>query len=123
MKFALSLAACLALAVGLSLSFVHPADAWFCGWRCRMPVVVTPAPVVVTPAPVVVPAPVITVPAAHPIPLRGPCGAGCGRGVVYGAGFYYGPYPLYAGSCYAGGCGGYWRRDCWYDAYGRRWCN
>jgi hypothetical protein len=77
MKVALSLAAVLALAVGLNISAVDPASAW-CGWRCRTAVVV-PAPVIV-PAPVLVAAPVVTV----PVPCRG---GGCGG--YYGAGYVY----------------------------------
>lgn len=79
MKLALTFAAALSAAVGLTVVAVEPASAW-CGWRCRGTVVV-PAPVAVVPAP-----------------------------VVYGG-------------CYAGPGNCYWRRDCWYDAFGRRFCD
>jgi hypothetical protein len=113
MKFVLSLAAVLALAVGLNLSAVDPASAW-CGWRCRTAVVVAP-PVFVVPGPVV-----IAVPTPNPIPYRAPCGGGCGGAYAYSPvvyGFYDGAAACYPGSA----C--YFRRDCWYDAFGRRFCN
>jgi hypothetical protein len=112
MRVALSLAAVLALTVGLNIGTADPASAW-CGWRCRA------APVVV--APVVVPAPIV-VPAPAPIPLRAPCwgGGGCGGAYYYAPSAYY----AYYNACNAGVVGTcYWRRDCWYDAFGRRFCN
>jgi hypothetical protein len=119
MRVAFCLAAVLSLAAGLNF-LTTDANAW-CGWRCGGRVVVMPpsvavAPVVVTPGPVVV-----SVPAPNPIPNRAPCGGGCG-----GYGYSYAPvvYGFYAATpmCYAGSsC--YWRRDCWYDAFGRRFCN
>jgi hypothetical protein len=55
-----------------------------------------------------------------------PCGqAGCG-----GTAFIYYPkrtyafwkQPLYT-ACFPGPGNCYWRRDCWYDSFGRRFCN
>jgi hypothetical protein len=115
MRFVLSLAAVLALAVGLNVGTADPASAW-CGWRCRGAVA---APVVVMPAPVVV------VPAPAPIPIARPCG-GCSGGAYYGGAAYYyvpGAYYAYYNACNAGPGNCYWRRDCWYDAFGRRFCN
>jgi hypothetical protein len=106
MRVVLSLAAVLALAVGLNLGTADSANAW-CGWRCRT---LVPAPVVVVP-------PVVAVPLPAPIPIARPCGGGCG-----GA-YYYPYYYAYYNSCNAGVGSCYWRRDCWYDAFGRRFCN
>lgn len=124
MKVAYCVAAVLAMTVGMSLTMVDSADAW-CRWRCRgaavvvAPTMIVPAPVVVSPAPVVV-----SVPTPNPIPLRAPCGGGCGGGGAVG--YAYAPvvYGYYAATpaCYAGSAC-YWRRNCWYDAFGRRFCN
>ena len=95
----------------------------------------------------------VLVPAPNPIPLRRlkvvpapaplPCGAGCVNGVnAYaapppcgqsgcgGTAFIYYPkrfYPLWSQpgytACYPGIGNCYWRRDCWYDSFGRRFCN
>ena len=113
MRVVFCLAAVLALAAGLSIGTADPASAW-CGWRCRA----------VVAAPVLVAAPVVVVPAPAPIPIARPCG-GCGGGAYYGSAYYYPPgayYPYYA-ACNAGAGNCYWRRDCWYDAFGRRFCN
>ena len=110
MRVALSCAAVLAFAVSLSLSAVDPASAW-CGWRCRGTVVV--------PAPVIVPAPVAVFPAPNPIPLPVPAYYVTPR-AAYPS---YGYSPVYFGGCFAGPGNCYWRRDCWYDAFGRRFCN
>jgi hypothetical protein len=126
MKVAYWFAAVLALTVGISFAAADPASAW-CGWRCRgavavMPsAIVMPAPMIVSPAP---PAIVVSVPAPNPMPLRAPCGGACGGGGAVG--YAYAPvvYGYYAATpaCYAGSsC--YFRRNCWYDAFGRRFCN
>jgi hypothetical protein len=74
------------------------------------------------PAPVVVSAPA-------PIPIARPCG-GRGGGAYYGGAAYYaayydvpGAYYAYYNACNAGPGNCYWRRDCWYDPFGRRFCN
>lgn len=110
MKFASSMVAVLAATLALSLSAVDPASAW-CGWWCRGAVVV--------PEPVILPAPVAVVPAPNPIPLPLPAFYRP-RGAYYP---YYGASPAYYGGCFAGPGNCYWRRDCWYDAFGRRFCN
>jgi hypothetical protein len=132
MKVLMSIAAVLALAVGFSLASTHNADAWCgIGFRCNAAVLV---------------------PTPHPIPLRrvrpvvvAPCGVPCGRVAVAPApcgvapcGFppgptayryrspnYYAYYaqPAYAGDCGLSTCNTYWRRNCWYDSFGRRFCN
>jgi len=133
MKVLMSLAAVLALAVGFSLASAGDADAWCgVGFRCNAAVLV---------------------PTPHPIPLRGtrrvvvapsPCGSPCGRVAVapppcvapcglppgptayrYRSPNYYAYYaqPAYAGECGLSTCNTYWRRNCWYDSFGRRFCN
>ena len=105
MKIVLSLAAVLALAVGLNLSAVDPASAGCFGWRCGG-VVVVPAPV--------------------PIPMRPGASYYYAPGAYYyapGAYYAYWAQPAYYSGCYAGPGNCYWRRDCWYDSFGRRFCN
>lgn len=116
MKFVLGLVAALALAVGFNLVLADHAEAR-CWKRCRVLAVPVVPVVPVAPA-----AEVIAVPAPNPIPRYEPvpCG-GC-----Y-ASYFYPSYNV-AGAGYAvGGCGigvrCYPRRDCWYDGYGRRFCN
>ncbi len=128
MKFVLALAAMLALAVGFNSLSVEKANAWGCGR------VATCDDAVLVPTP-------------HPIPLRkfrvrraAPCVAPCGVAVapvvvapcVAPCGptaFWYQPTRTYAYwaqpaySCRAGMGNCYWRRDCWYDSFGRRFCN
>jgi len=134
MKVLLSVAAVLALAVGFNLTVVDDADAW-CGggWRCRGAVMV-PAP---NPIPLrrarraVAVAPAVA-PCASPCGVAvavapSPCVAPCGGPTPY----YYQPtrtyayyaQPAYAGSCNTGPGNCYWRRNCWYDSFGRRFCN
>ncbi len=125
MKFVLSLAAVLALAIGITLPLGDEAEAgcWRAA-RCGQ-VAVVPAPVVVQPVPVSPPEVVYAVPQPNPIPVRRArrCGGNCYTSYRY---------PLYAGGYTANasvGCGigvrscGYFRQDCWYDAFGRRFCN
>jgi hypothetical protein len=121
MKFMMSVAAVLALVVGFNLTAIEDADAR-CGLRCQS-VVLVPAPhpiplrrarrrIFVAPAAVVVvPAPVVVVPA----PVE----------YFYTAPAYYASYtqPAYAGRCGIGPGNCYWRRNCWYDSFGRRFCN
>jgi hypothetical protein len=133
MKVLMSIAAVLALAVGFSLVNAGDADAWCgVGFRCGGAVLV---------------------PTPHPIPLRrmrpvvvapSPCGSPCGRVAVapppcvapcglppgptayrYRSPNYYAYYaqPAYAGDCGLSTCNTYWRRNCWYDSFGRRFCN
>lgn len=124
MKFLMSLAAVLTLAFGITLTLASPAEARCWKARCA-PVAVVPAPVVVEPVPVAPPRVVYAVPQPNPIPVRRlrRCGGSCYTSYRY---------PLYAGGYTANasvGCGlgvrscGYFRRDCWYDAFGRRFCN
>ena len=87
----------------------------------------------------------VLVPAPNPIPLRrlrvvsapAPLATTCGPGCVNAANAWEGPPPcgqggcgLYAfwkqpgyTACYPGMGNCYWRRDCWYDSFGRRFCN
>jgi hypothetical protein len=52
------------------------------------------------------------------------------RGLRGGTAFVYFPKRFYAywaqpgyTACYPGPENCYWRRDCWYDSFGRRFCN
>ena len=54
----------------------------------------------------------------------------CGQGGCGGTAFVYFPKRFYAywkqpgyTACYPGPGNCYWRRDCWYDSFGRRFCN
>jgi hypothetical protein len=110
MRVAFGLAAIFVLAAMLSVSTAAPAGAW-CGWRCTG--------LVPVPAPVITPAPVAVVPPPNPIPLPAPAWyAGPPRAYPY-----YGYSPVLFGGCWAGPGNCYWRRDCWYDAFGRRFCS
>ncbi len=134
MKFLLSVAAVVAVAAGFSLIFAADADAGGCltGWRCNAAVLV-PAP---NPIPlrrlrrprVVAAAPCVAPCGAPPAPA--PCVAPCGlppgpTAYRYRAPNYYDYYkqPAYAGECGLSTCNTYWRRNCWYDSFGRRFCN
>jgi hypothetical protein len=136
MKVLMSVAAVLALAVGFSFAAADDADAGGCGavgWRCTGAVLVpAPNPIplrrirprVVAPAPCVAPcgAPV----AVAPAPCVAPCGLPPGpTPYVYQAPAYYAYYkqPAYWGECGLSTCNTYWRRNCWYDSFGRRFCN
>ncbi len=133
MKILSSLVAVLALAAVIGLVPVDGAKAQCYGSRCGA--VLVPAP---NPIPLrrlkVVPAPVA---------VAGTCGPGCvnaanayaapppcGQGGCGGTAFMYFPTRLYAfwkqpgyTACYPGMGNCYWRRDCWYDLFGRRFCN
>jgi len=137
MKVLMSVAAVLALAVGFNLTAADDADARCggAGWRCNAAVLVpAPNPIplrrlrrqrVVAPAPCVAPcggAPV----AVAPVPCVAPCGLPPGPTAYrYRSPNYYAYYkqPAYAGECGLSTCNTYWRRNCWYDSFGRRFCN
>ena len=134
MKILLSVAAVLALAVGFNLTAVDDADAW-CGggWRCQGAVMV-PAPnpiplrrarraAVVAAAPCVSPCGAVAV---APPPCASPCALPPGPAAYrYRAPNTYAYYkqPAYAGDCGLSTCNTYWRRNCWYNSFGRRFCN
>ena len=147
MKVLMSIAAVLALAVGFSLASADDADAWCgVGFRCDgavlvpaphpiplrrlRPVVVAPSPcgspcgrVAVAPAPCGSPCGRVAV---APAPCVAPCGLPPGPTAYrYRSPNYYAYYaqPAYAGDCGLGTCNTYWRRNCWYDSFGRRFCN
>jgi hypothetical protein len=134
MKVLVSIAAILAMAVGLSLAGADDADAGCrVGWRCNTAVLV-PAPnpiplrrvrpVVVAPAPCVAPCGARV--AVAPPPCVAPCGLPPGPTAYrYQAPNYYAYYkqPAYWGECGRSTCNTYWRRNCWYDSFGRRFCN
>jgi hypothetical protein len=133
MKIVSSLVAALVLAAGASFVSADRADAACYGAPCGA--VLVPAP---NPIPLrrlkVVPAPVAVagtcgpgcVNAVNAYAAPPPCGqAGCG-----GTAFMYFPKRLYAfwkqpgyTACFPGMGNCYWRRDCWYDSFGRRFCN
>ena len=102
----------------------------------------SPCGAILVPAPNPIPmGRLIVVPA--PAPLPAPCGAGCvsgpaayappppcGQGGCGGTPFVYFPTRSYAywkqpgyTACFPGPGNCYWRRDCWYDSFGRRFCN
>ena len=110
MKASINFAVIIGLGFVLSLFAAEPADA-LCGWRCKGMVPV--------PGPVVAPPPVAVFPAPNAIPLPLP-GLYAGPPRAYP---YYGFSPVYLGGCGAGPGNCYWRRDCWYDAFGRRFCS
>lgn len=137
MKFLFSVAAVVAAAVGFSLLSAADADAGGCltGWRCNAAVLVpAPNPIplrrlrrprIVAPAPCVAPCGAAPV-AVAPAPCVAPCGLPPGPTAYrYRAPNYYAYYkqPAYAGECGLSTCNTYWRRNCWYDSFGRRFCN
>jgi len=112
MRVALSLAAVLVAAAGLLVAAVDTADARCGRWGRCGGVVLVPAPV-----PIPMPAPLVVAPA--------PCGwGGCGGEYVYAPAASYAYYvqPAYS-MCNTGPGSCYWRRNCWYDTFGRRFCN
>ena len=133
MKVVFGLAALVALAIGFNFTTADVASAQCGGWNCGGAVLV-PAP---NPIPmrrlVVVPGP------APAVPCGAPCGGGahvppplppCGQGGCGGTPFVYFPTRFYAywkqpgyTTCFPGPGNCYWRRDCWYDSFGRRFCN
>lgn len=133
MKIVSSFLAAIVLVAGASLVKVEGAAAGCYGSPCGAILVPAPNPIPllhlrVVPAPVAVAAPCgsgcVNAAAAHADPP--PCGqAGCG-----GTAFAYFPKRLYAywkqpgySACFPGPGNCYWRRDCWYDSFGRRFCN
>lgn len=131
MRIVSSFVAVLVLAAGVSLSGVDGANAGCVGSPCGAVLVPAPNPIpmrrlVVVPAPAALPAPCGRgcVDAAYAAPP--PCGqGGCG-----GTAFVYYPKRVYAywkqpgyTACFPGPGNCYWRRDCWYDSFGRRFCN
>lgn len=139
MKVLMSIAAVLALVVGFNLATADDADAG-CGgvdWRCRSAVLVpAPYPIplrrvrrirapIVAAAPCVAPCGRVAV-AVAPAPCIAPCGLPpAPTAYRYRAQNYYAYYkqPAYAGQCGLSTCNTYWRRNCWYDSFGRRFCN
>ena len=131
MKIVSSFVAALVLAAGVSLSGVDGANAGCVGSPCGAVLVPAPNPIPMRRL-VVVPA---------PAPLPAPCGRGCvdaayaapplcGQGGCGGTAFVYYPKRVYAywnqpgyTACFPGPGNCYWRRDCWYDSFGRRFCN
>ena len=127
MKALLSFAALILIAVGLSLSATDHASAGCVAWRPCAPAVLVPAPnpiplrrIKIRHAPCVVGCGPVAV-APVPVPCAAPCGA---------ASFWYQPTRFYAywaqpafTGCYPGPGNCYFRRDCWYDSLGRRFCN
>jgi hypothetical protein len=140
MKALFCLAAALALAVGFSLTAPDRANAGCAIWSPCAPVVLVPtphpiplrkirvrrAPCGVGCAPVVAaPAPCVTGCGRVAVAPVAPCVAPCGT-----ASFWYQPTRFYAywaqpafTACYPGPGNCYWRRDCWYDSFGRRFCS
>jgi len=133
MKIVSSFLSALVLVAGASLLGVEGAAAGCYSSPCGAVLVPAPNPIPmrrlkVVPAPVAVPAPCgpgcVSAAAAYAAPP--PCGqAGCG-----GTAFVYFPKRLYAywkqpgySACFPGPGNCYWRRDCWYDSFGRRFCN
>jgi hypothetical protein len=132
MKVLFSVVVSLALACVFGFTAVDSAKA-----QCA-----SPCGAVLVPAPNPIPLGRLIVRPA-PAPLPAPCGVGCaGRGIAYGppppcgqAGcggtpFVYFPTRFYAywkqpgyTACFPGPGNCYWRRDCWYDSFGRRFCN
>ena len=114
MKFVFAVAAVLLLTAGFNFAAIEPASAQ-CGGPCGAVLVPPPNPIpmrrlVVRPGPVAV--------------------APCGQGGCGGTAFVYFPKRFYAywkqpgyTACYPGPGNCYWRRDCWYDSFGRRFCN
>ena len=63
--------------------------------------------------------------AVAPAPCVAPCGVLAPRAYYYRNPNYYAYYnqPAYAGGCNLGPGNCYWRRNCWYDSFGRRFCD
>jgi hypothetical protein len=130
MKIVSSFVAALVLVAGISLSAGDDANADCIGSPCGAVLVPAPNPIPMRRL-VVVPGP----------PLPAPCGAGCagaayaapppcGQGGCGGTAFVYYPKRVYAywkqpgyTACFPGMANCYWRRECWYDSFGRRFCN
>jgi hypothetical protein len=144
MKVVFSSLAALGIAAGLIFSVTESAQAegllaeadrayGGCGSPCGAYLVPAPNPIPLRRLKVV----------PAPAPLPAPCGAGCanaanawaapppcGQAGCGGTAFIYHPTRLYAywkqplyTACFPGPGNCYWRRDCWYDSFGRRFCN
>ena len=107
----LSLAAVLALAVGVSFTFTNTADAW---GGCRAARACGGAVLVPTPEPIPL-RPVRRAPRA--LAVRRPIG------ISRRASLRIMRSPAYATSCVRTPGNYHWRRDCRYDSFGRRLCN
>jgi hypothetical protein len=104
-----------------------------CGTRCGAYLVPAPNPIPLrrlrverVPAPVPAPCGATCANATNAWAAPPPCGqGGCGgTAFVYHPTRFY-PYwkqPLYT-ACFPGPGNCYWRRECWYDSFGRRFCN
>jgi len=139
MKALLSIAALLLIAFGLSLTSTDHANAGGCvSWRPCGPAILFPAPNPIPLRKVKVRAAPCAV-GCGPVAAPAPCVTGCGRVAVAppppcvmpcGASYYYMPTRFYAywaqpgfTNCYPGPGNCYFRRDCWYDSFGRRFCS
>jgi len=132
MRIAFGFAVMVLLAAGFSLSALEPASAQ-CAGPCGAVMVPAPNPIPLRRLKVV----------PGPAPLAAPCGANCvngvqanaapppcGQGGCGGVPLVYFPKRFYAywkqpgyTACFPGPGNCYWRRDCWYDSFGRRFCN
>jgi len=137
MKFLMTVVAAVIVAAGFSLASAPEAEAGGCvaAHGCSAQVLVpTPQPIPlrrrwrrprVAAAPCVAPCvarPAVVAPAA---PCVAPCGLPPGPAAYrYQAPNYYAYYkqPAYGGECGLSTCNTYWRRNCWYDSFGRRFC-
>ncbi|MDJ0512857.1 MAG: hypothetical protein QNJ62_05375 [Methyloceanibacter sp.] len=137
MKILMTAVVAAIVAAGFSLAAAPEAEAGGCGaaYGCSAQVLVpTPQPIPlrrrwrrprVAAAPCVAPCvarPAVVAPAA---PCVAPCGVPAPRAYYYRSPNYYANYtqPAYAGGCNLGPGNCYWRRNCWYDSFGRRFCN
>ena len=137
MKFLMTVVVAVILAAGFSLMSAPEAEAGCAvSSGCATAVLVPrPQPIplrrrwrrprVVAVAPCVSPCaarPVVVAPAA---PCVAPCGVPAPRAYYYRSPNYYANYtqPAYAGGCNLGPGNCYWRRNCWYDSFGRRFCD
>ncbi|MEM9592376.1 MAG: hypothetical protein AAF967_13745 [Pseudomonadota bacterium] len=136
MKILMTAVVAAIVAVGLSLASAPEAEAGGCAAAhgCSAQVLVpTPQPIPlrrgwrrarIGAAPCVAPCaarPAVVAPAA---PCVAPCRAPGPRAYFYRSPNYYANYtqPAYGGSCNLGPGNCYWRRNCWYDSFGRRFC-
>lgn len=137
MKILMTVVVAVIVVAGFSLMSAPEAEASCAvGYGCGAAVLVpTPQPIpfrrrwrrprVAAVAPCVSPCatrPVVVAPAA---PCVAPCGFPAPRANYYRSPNYYANYtqPAYAGGCNLGPGNCYWRRNCWYDSFGRRFCD
>ncbi|MFO7477610.1 MAG: hypothetical protein R6X03_04575 [Methyloceanibacter sp.] len=123
-----------AIALGMFFVPAQPTAAKCYGSACGAVLVPAPNPIPLRKLKVV----------PAPAPLPAPCGPGCVNAMNAWAGpppcgqggcggpraMVYVPKQTYAfwkqpgyTACYPGFGNCYWRRDCWYDSFGRRFCN